>query len=92
MSGDAELQLVVSAAGGSVRLLYSELLDLRELGEPRVERASHVEPDAQGFWWADLSPVAGPLLGPFSRRSQALHAESAWLLDHYLSRTSPSPV
>jgi len=43
-----------------------------------------VEPDASGDWWADLSPVAGPALGPFTHRSEALHAEAMWLRDQYL--------
>jgi hypothetical protein len=38
-----------------------------------------VEPDAHGQWWADLSPVRGPTLGPFGIRSRALAAEMAWL-------------
>ena len=41
----------------------------------KSRRASHVEPDADGRWWADLSPVAGPRLGPFEVRSAALDAE-----------------
>jgi hypothetical protein len=81
MTADPDL---VIAPNGEVRLLYNETLDVRELGDIHVSRASHVEPDGQGFWWADLSPVAGPMLGPFSRRSHALHAEAAWLSDHWL--------
>jgi hypothetical protein len=49
------------------------------LGELCVRRASHVEPDDVGRWWADLAPVDGPKLGPFPLRSQALQAEVAWL-------------
>lgn len=30
-------------------------------------------------WWSDLTPVGGPVLGPFAKRSQALEAETAWL-------------
>ena len=33
---------------------------------------------------ADLSPVGGPMLGPFSKRSQALNAEQDWLNSHWL--------
>ena len=36
-----------------------------------------VAPD--GAWTADLSPVNGPVLGPYTRRSEALAAEIAWL-------------
>lgn len=31
---------------------------------------------------ADLSPVGGPLLGPYQRRSEALAAEVQWLAEH----------
>jgi hypothetical protein len=47
-----------------------------------IRRASHVEPDDDGQWWADLSPVNGPHLGPFAKRSEALTAESSWLEQH----------
>ena len=30
-------------------------------------------------WWADMGPVCGPVLGPFSSRDQALTAELEWL-------------
>jgi hypothetical protein len=69
---------------GTVRALYSEALDLAPLGACRIERASAVEPDAGGCWWADLGPSGGPLLGPFRRRSEALAAEVGWLERHRL--------
>ena len=70
--------------GGEVRCVYGEAINLYSLGQPHIRRASTVEPDAQGRWWADLSPVDGPLLGPFQQRSQALDAEQAWLSQHWL--------
>ena len=70
---------------GTARCVYAEAIDLAALGEPTVTRASHVEPDAQGRWRADLSPVGGPVLGPFARRSDALAAEAAWLDRHWLA-------
>jgi hypothetical protein len=77
--------------GGIVRGLYDEAIDLTSLGPLAIRRASHVEPDGQGRWWADLSPVGGPRLGPFARRSQALDAERAWLETHWLARrTAPT--
>ena len=66
-------------ATGQVHYLYDEALDLSSLGQATIRRASHVEPDEAGLWWADLAPVAGPKLGPFIRRSEALAAEAAWL-------------
>jgi hypothetical protein len=64
---------------GTVRAIYDEQIDLNSLGTATITRASHVEPDDTGRWWADLSPVGGPRLGPFHRRSGALHAENDWL-------------
>ncbi len=73
-----EMELVVDASGG-VRCVYGEELDLREFGKLQITRASHVEPDRDGFWWADMGPVSGPVLGPYGRRSEALGAERGWL-------------
>ena len=64
---------------GQVTCLYGEAIDLAVLGEISIRRASHVEPDDDGRWWADLSPVGGERLGPFARRSDALRAEVAWI-------------
>ena len=82
-----EMELVVDA-GGDVRCVYGEELDLRELGKLQITRASHVEPDRDGFWWADMGPVDGPVLGPFRNRTEALGAEREWLMVS-LSKTIP---
>jgi len=74
----AELELVVGFDGG-VKCIYDEALDLRELGKLQIARASHVEPDRDGFWWADMGPVNGPVLGPFKNRTEALATEREWL-------------
>jgi len=71
--------------GGEVRCIYAEAIDLHVLGQPHIRRASTVEPDEQGCWWADLSPVGGPRLGPFRLRTQALEAEQEWLNQHWLT-------
>ena len=76
----SEMELVVEA-GGDVRCVYGEELDLREIGKLQITRASHVEPDRDGFWWADM----GPVLGPYGSRSEALEAEREWLLAARLS-------
>ena len=70
--------------GGEIVAVYAEAIVLQELGELSIRRASHVEPDAAGRWWADLSPVGGPVLGGFGKRSEALAAEVAWLDQHWL--------
>ena len=77
------MQLIITP-GGAVRCVYSEAIDLQALGSPTITRASHVEPDQQGRWLADLSPVNGPTLGPFRTRSEALAAEKAWLEANWL--------
>jgi hypothetical protein len=63
-----------------VKCIYDEALDLRALGKLQITRASHVEPDAEGCWWADMAPSGGPVLGPFGTRGQALQAEKRWLV------------
>ena len=78
------MQLVIDPRG-SVRCVYSEDLDLHALGQASIRRASHVEPTDDGQWTADLSPVGGPILGPFPVRSQALEAEHEWLHSHWLT-------
>ena len=75
-----EMELVVDA-GGNVRCIYGEELDLREIGKLQITRASHVEPDRDGFWWADMGPVGGPVLGTFKNRMEALQAETAQLFE-----------
>ena len=78
------MQLLIEP-GGDVRCLYDEAIDLHVLGRVSIERGSHVEPVPDGCWFADLSPVAGPALGPFTLRSDALAAEREWLEYHWLS-------
>lgn len=73
---------------GAVRALYHDGVILSAVGRQNIFRASHVEPDQDGAWWADLAPVAGPKLGPFKLRSAALAAESSWLEANHL----PSPA
>lgn len=84
------MELVISA-GGVVRCIYEEAVDLTALGAVEIRRASHCEPDAAGAWWADLAPVDGPKLGPFSRRSAAVAAEVQWLSEHVLQGSNSNP-
>ena len=67
-----------------MKCLYGEELDLHALGRLEIQRGSHVEPTDDGQWTADLSPVAGPVLGPFPSRSLALDAEREWLERNWL--------
>ena len=83
------MQIMIDACG-DVRCVYSETVDLAALGQVTISRGSYVEPDASGQWTADLSPVGGPTLGPFDRRSDALASEVRWLCDHWLMRSTAS--
>ena len=76
---------LVIEPSGDMRCIYAEAIDLSYLGSLSINRASHVEPDANGRWWADLSPVSGPKLGPFGRRTEALVAEQHWLETNWLT-------
>ena len=78
------MELVITPVGDA-RCLYTETLNLNLLGSLQIRRASHVEPDGDGRWFADLSPVIGPCLGPFQFRSDALAAEAAWINQHWLA-------
>ena len=89
MTDAITLELFV-AADGSARCLYGEMLNLTSLGSLQIERASHVEPDDRGRWMVDLSPVGGPMLGPYLTRSHALSVESEWLLRYRLASPEQS--
>ena len=73
------------APNGTATAIYGEEIDLHTLGTTTITRASHVEPDDSGQWFADI--VDGPKLGPFTRRSEALQAEVAWLTENRLLPT-----
>ena len=79
----SEVDLVIEP-DGVVRMIYDDAINLRSIGDPAIRRGSHVEPTSDGRWNADLSPVGGPLLGPFDTRRHALTAEVAWLRKHWL--------
>ena len=88
----SEMELVVGVDGVS-RCIYDEALDLREIGKFQITRASHVEPDRDGFWWADMGPSGGPVLGPYASdgsteggegvacSEDAVSASGQWLAD-----------
>jgi hypothetical protein len=77
------MDLIISP-DGTIRAVYAEVIDLGALGHLVITRASHVEPNDSGRWLADLTPVAGPVLGPFLWRSEALEGELAWLMANWL--------
>ena len=69
---------------GDITAIYAETIALEILGKPKIRRASHVEPDDSGNWFAQI--VNGPTLGPFTKRSEALAAEIDWLTENRLLR------
>lgn len=83
------MELLISP-NGTVRSLYDD--DLTQvfdaLGAQTVRRASHVEPCQDSGWTADMSPVGGPVLGPYGTRREALAREVEWLIAHDI----PVPV
>ena len=83
------MQIIIER-DGTARCIYTEEIDLAAIGSPTITRASHVEPDEQGRWLADMSPVGGSVLGPFDYRSEALTAEQAWLEAHWLGSQTAS--
>ena len=76
---------LIVAPTGIVTAIYAEEIDLHSLGTTTITRASHVEPDETGQWFAEM--VDGPTLGPFLKRSDALAAEIDWLIRHRLNPT-----
>ena len=77
------MELLIEPAG-RIRCVYGEAIDLSQLGDLTIRRGSYVEPVDEAAWQCDLSPVAGPVLGPYPSRSAALAAEVAWLSENWL--------
>lgn len=76
---------IIVAPNGMVRFIYDDDLAslLQDVGALSIARASHVEPLLDGGGWtADMSPVNGPVLGPFPTRQEALDEETDWLNEH----------
>jgi hypothetical protein len=68
---------------GEIRFVWHDSLQgLLALGKSTVKRASHVEPNEDGHWTADMSPSGGGTLGPFKLRGEALAAEVNWLREN----------
>ncbi len=82
MPYQTDLRLKI-ALNGDVSFIYSDdLAGLLQEGQPTITRASHVEPTSNGQWEADMSPVNGPVLGPFRLREEALAQEVIWLKEN----------
>ena len=76
---------------GQMRVVYDDAIrPLMDIGNSRIERASHVEPGdpTRGQdpkkWYANITFDLNVMLGPFDERHEALEAELKWLDDHRL--------
>lgn len=82
---DNEIEMIVDECDNSIVMINNDHLDssfFTGIGTATIRRASHVEPDEQMRWLADMSPSNGPVLGPFDSRAEALQAEVLWLKEH----------
>lgn len=79
-----QIKLVVS--NGQIKTIYDdELTVLFDGADVKIERASHVEPhELYGGWYADMRPVAGPVMVGFTTRKEALSAEAQYINQHVL--------
>ena len=72
---------------GGVRFIHDDSLMALvkdSVDDVVIRRASYVEPTDDGLWEADMSPVYGPVLGPFDTRGEALSEEVAWLAERMI--------
>lgn len=85
------IELLISPDGQTVRALYSDDFDFRdlgaELGELSIARAGRIEPTENNLWEVDLALSGGPVLPPFTRHEDAHEAERQWVREHALCRT-----
>ena len=79
-------------AQGTLQFIYEDaLLPLVQSGLSHIRRASYVEPTPDGQWTADLQPLQGPILGPFTTRQEALRQEVEWIVKNWLTRNGEQP-
>ena len=81
--------MIILVTPEGLRYIHDDTLAeiLAGQGPRETRRASRVEPAGEK-WTADLSPVGGPVLGPFDSRREALAAEFRYLVEHDV----PEPV
>lgn len=66
-------------AGGGVRMLHDDRVDLGEFGDVAVERASHVEFDNKSQkWYCQSAKTLKILRADFATREEALRWEKQW--------------
>jgi hypothetical protein len=68
--------------GGEVTSLWNDTINLLDLGEASVRRASHVEFDNERQGWVIFTPewteISGQPRGGFKVRGEALRFEEEW--------------
>ena len=81
-------KIITVQRDGTMKFVYDDRLKgLMQQGHATITRASHVEPTPDNEWGADMSPVGGPMLGPFNTRQEALDAEVEWINHNVLTGT-----
>ena len=74
------MRIIIQPDGTMTYIYNDDMVALMDEGTSTTRRVSHVEPNSDGpGWTADMSPVAGPVLGPYRTRGEALSAEVEWL-------------
>ena len=72
--------LSVSPEGVATFIYTDALAPLLKEGKATIQRASYVEPDDKGQWWATMKPFGEEVvLGPFTTRQEALDEEERYL-------------
>ena len=84
------MSLVRFNANGEAVFIYEDGHPLLGLGRSVIKRASHVEPDEDGMWVADMAPMGGGLLSSQAIRARALRLEIIWLESHILDMSAYS--
>ena len=71
---------------GTMQFIYKdEMARIIKKGNAKIKRASYVEPK-ENKWTANLSPLKGPILGPFPLRKTALQEEEKWIQQNVLRK------
>lgn len=66
---------VLITPSGKIRAVYSDQIELRDLGPCEIRRAASVEPTSNGMWEI-LSPEGKFLFGNYWKREDALRMET----------------
>lgn len=80
-------KVIIKIKDGKAIFIYDDKLrPLMNEGLVKIERASHVEPNEDGKWVVDLSPLGYSIeLGPFESRNRALLEEVQWIEENILN-------